>query len=214
MRRLVLLFIFLAVLVIVPFLIWGDFFETQMSLEKLVADLEKSGSWAWAVGMGFLIIDLVLPILGTVVMSALGVVYGWFWGGVLSSIGSIVAGLLAYGLCRKWGRRAGLWIAGESGIEKGEALFSGEIGGWVVSLSRWLPVMPEVVACMAGLVRMPFRRFFLALCCGSIPLGFAFAIIGASGRDRPAMALLLSASIPPVLWLVIKLLHLAKTKKS
>ena len=210
MRRLFLLFFILAVLVIIPFVIWGDYFQNQMSLEKVVTDLEQSGSWAWAVGAGLLIIDLVLPVLGTVIMSALGVVYGWFWGGVIGSLGSILSGLLAYGLCLKWGRSAGKWIAGESGIAKGEALFSGEIGGWVVALSRWLPVMPEVVACMAGLVRMPFRRFFTALCCGSIPLGFAFAVIGATGRDRPGLALLLSASIPPVLWLGIRLLHLAK----
>ncbi len=213
MRRLVLLFLFLAVLVIIPFVIWGDHFENRMSLEKTVDSLEESGRWAWAIGVGLLLIDLVLPILGTVVISALGVVYGWFLGGVIGSIGAIASGLLAYGLCRKWGRKAGLWIAGEEGIRKGETLFSGEIGGWVVALSRWLPVFPEVVACMAGLVNMPFRKFVIALCCGCFPLGFAFAIIGSTGRDRPGLALLLSAAIPPVLWLLVRCLHVMNLKK-
>ena len=204
MRRLLLLFLVLAVLVIVPFLIWGDLFERQMSLEKMVSDLERSGHWAWAVGIGLLTIDLLLPILGTVVMSALGVTYGWFWGGILSTTGAMASGLLAYGLCRKFGRRAGRWIAGEEGIRRGEELFSGSLGGWVVALSRWLPVMPEVVACLAGLVKMPFRKFAIALACGCIPLGFAFAAIGTAGRQNPTLALLLSGSIPPILWLFVK----------
>ncbi|NNE93580.1 MAG: VTT domain-containing protein [Verrucomicrobiales bacterium] len=205
MRRLVLLFFVLAVLVIIPFLIWGDFFERQMSLENMVAELERSGGrWAWAIGIGLLLIDLLLPILGTVVMSALGVVYGWFWGGIFSTIGAMGAGLLAYGLCRNFGRRAGRWIAGEDGMKSGEKLFSGNLGGWVVALSRWLPVMPEVVACLAGLVRMPFRKFVIALACGCVPLGFAFAWIGEAGREKPELALILSATIPPVLWGIVK----------
>ncbi len=77
MKRLLLLFLSLALLVIIPFLIWGDYFQSRMSLEQMVLDLRKTGGWAWLVGIGLLIIDLFLPIPGTVVMSALGLIYGW-----------------------------------------------------------------------------------------------------------------------------------------
>ena len=79
-------------------MIWGDWFEESMSLENTVEWLQSAGSWGWAAGIGLLLIDLLLPVLGTVVMSALGLIYGWWWGGVISAIGSVGAGLLAYGL--------------------------------------------------------------------------------------------------------------------
>ncbi|MDF1656586.1 MAG: VTT domain-containing protein [Verrucomicrobiales bacterium] len=208
MKRLFLLFIILALLVIGPFLIWGAQFEEWMTQENTVAQLQSMGAWAWAVGIGLLVIDLFLPILGTVVMSALGLIYGWFLGGILSAAGSIMAGVLAYVLCRKMGRRAARWLAGDSGLSEGERLFQGETGGWLVALSRWMPVLPEVVACMAGLSKMSFSRFFAALCAGSIPMGFVFAWIGDAGEKTPGMALILSAGLPPVIWGVFRFIYL------
>ncbi|MEC5125792.1 VTT domain-containing protein [Verrucomicrobiales bacterium BCK34] len=213
MKRLLILFFALALLVLIPFLIWGDMLEEKMSLDSTVAWLRSTGSWAWAAGMGLLIIDLFLPILGTVVMSALGLVYGWFLGGLLSALGSIGAGLLAYGLCWKMGRRAAGWLAGEEGLAQGERIFRAETGGWLVALSRWMPLLPEVIACLAGISRMPFRRFFLSLCAGSFPLGFVFAWIGATGNENPWFTLLVSAGLPPVIWLLFRQIYLRKAEK-
>ena len=207
MKRLFLIFLVLATMVIVPFLIWGGQVEESMSLENTVSWLRSTGNWAWAAGIGLLIIDLFLPILGTVVMSALGLVYGWFIGGLLSALGSIAAGLLAYGLAHKLGRKAVLWLTGESGLAEGERLFHGETGGWLVAFSRWMPVLPEVVACLAGITRMPFKRFFAALCAGCFPMGFIFAWIGETGNDQPVITLILSAGLPPLIWGAFRLIY-------
>lgn len=216
MKRLLLLFLVLALLVIIPFMIWGDWFEESMSLENTVEWLQSAGSWGWAAGIGLLLIDLLLPVLGTVVMSALGLIYGWWWGGVISAIGSVGAGLLAYGLCYRLGRKAAVWLAGEKGLEEGERLFGGETGGWLVALSRWMPVLPEVVACMAGISRMPFPRFVAALCAGSIPMGFVFAWIGHAGESQPGLALGLSACLPPIIWAIFRWIYksIARKKQS
>lgn len=216
MKRLLLLFLVLALLVIVPFLIWGDWFEKSMSMENTVEWLRSTESWGWAVGIALLVLDLFLPVFGTVVMSALGFVYGWLLGGIFAAVGSIGAGLVAYGLCFRLGHRAAVWLAGEKGLAEAEHLFEGETGGWLVALSRWMPVLPEVVACMAGISRMPFLRFFGALCVGSVPMGFVFAWIGHSGESSPGLALGLSAGIPPVLWAISRgVFHaLARRKKN
>ncbi|NIP94217.1 MAG: DedA family protein, partial [Akkermansiaceae bacterium] len=72
--------------------------------------------------------DLFLPIPGTVVMSALGYIYGLWLGGLFAALGSILAGLLAYGLCRLLGRGAAEWIAGKEDLAKGEEVFGGSAG--------------------------------------------------------------------------------------
>jgi len=145
----------------------------------------------------------------TIVMSALGLTYGWFIGGCYATLGSFLSGLVAYGLCRIIGRPAALWIAGSEALAKGEALFISH-GGWMVALSRWMPVLPEAVACMAGLVKMELRRFILSLACGSLPVGFAFAGIGALGQQSPGWAITLSALLPILLWLAASRFSLLK----
>ncbi len=69
-------------------------------------------------------------------------------------------------------------------------------------LSRWMPILPEAVSCLAGLTKMRWRTFLIALACGSFPMGFVFAAVGHLGQERPGLALGLSALIPVLLWLV------------
>jgi uncharacterized membrane protein YdjX (TVP38/TMEM64 family) len=211
--RLWLLVTVLLVMILTPFTIWGEWFEKMFDLRGAKAWMESLGPWAWLGGIALLVGDLVLPIPGTVVMSALGLVYGWFWGGVASVAGSMLGGLLAYVLCRKFGHKPAVWLAGEEGLAKAEGLFQSQRGGWLVALSRWLPMLPEAVACLAGLTAMPFRAFFIALLCGSVPLGFAFAAIGAMGVDRPGLALALSALVPVGLYAVAAV-TLRRSKKT
>ena len=195
------LILILLALIIVPFLIWGAEFDRMLSLEGARKWMEQYGSWGWLAGIALMVGDIILPIPNTVVMSALGWMYGWRWGGVICTAGSMLSGIVAYGASRWLGRPAAHWIAGQEALERGEELFS-KGGGWIVALSRSLPVLPEAVACLAGIVRMKGSVFLLALACGSFPLGFTFAAIGHLGHDRPGLALALSVAVPVVLWLL------------
>jgi uncharacterized membrane protein YdjX (TVP38/TMEM64 family) len=180
--------------------LWAD--RLHFNQAGAIAWLRDFGPWAWAAGIILLVSDLVLPVPGTAVMAALGYLYGPALGGLISAIGSFMSGAVAYGLCRITGRRGAAWLIGERDLQRGEDLFT-RIGGWLVAVSRWLPLFPEVIACMAGLVRMPTRIFCLALLCGSVPLGFIYAAVGAAGKDNPTLALSLSAGLPPLLWLLL-----------
>ncbi len=184
-----------------PWLIWGEAFECSFSLVGTLAWLREFGPWAAAAGVGLLVADIALPIPSTIVMSALGATYGFWVGGLLAIVGSMLAGLTAYGLARWAGRPAAIWIAGEDSLVRTEELFA-RGGAWLVLTSRWLPILPEAVACLAGLARMPFRTFFWALTVGSVPLGLTFAWIGTLTEDREGLALALSAGLPIGAWLL------------
>jgi uncharacterized membrane protein YdjX (TVP38/TMEM64 family) len=203
MLRLFWIFIGLALLVLIPFLIWGEGLERIFSQQGAIAWLADYGRWAWAAGMLLLASDLVLPIPATAVMAALGFVYGPLWGGLIGTAGGFLGGALGYGLCRVFGRPLAHRLLGPGDLEQGERLFA-RAGGWLVVLSRWLPIFPEVIACMAGLSRMPLWTFLIALLCGSAPLGFVFAAIGHAGVEHPILAIALSALAPPLLWLVVQ----------
>ena len=140
-----------------------------------------------------------MPVPTTAVMAALGMVYGPVLGGLIATAGSVASGLLGYALSRRLGWPLVVRLLGEKALAEGDRLFA-DLGGWMVALSRWLPVVSEVVACMAGLSRMRFGVFLAALLCGSAPLGFVFASIGEAGAESPLLTLGLSALAPILLW--------------
>ena len=198
--RLAFWFVALAALFLGIWMLWGGRWDEQFTLAGSVNWLESAGRWAWAAGIVLLAGDLFLPVPGTIVISALGLIYGALIGGLIAAAGLMAAGLCGYGLGRLFGERfARRWL-GDMDYEKGKLLFAAG-GGWVVALSRALPILPEVISCTAGLVRMPFRRFVVSLACGSVPMGFLFAAIGQAGREAPGWAFGLSLAVPAVLWL-------------
>jgi uncharacterized membrane protein YdjX (TVP38/TMEM64 family) len=201
--RLLLLFLGLAAIVLIIFFIWGESFVAVFSHEGSIRWLGAYGNWAWAFGVVLLMGDILLPLPATLIMSAIGFIYGPFLGGLISSGGSFLAGAAGYWLCRIIGEGAAKKLLGEKDFERGVNLGKGEIGTWVVVLSRWLPVFPEVVACMAGLARMPATRFHVALLCGSLPMGFTYAYIGHAGVTDPWFAILFSAGLPPLIWFTV-----------
>lgn len=192
---------------------FGQELEETWDVERLAARFEEAKGWAWLLGIGLLLSDLLLPIPGTVVMSALGAVYGFWLGGLFAVIGSMLAGTLGYGIGRFFDERfAKKWL-GEKDFKKGHELFS-ERGSLMVAVSRALPILPEVLACMAGLVRMGFGKFLVALACGSVPMGFLFAWIGTFGVDYPGWGLAFSLGVPAVLWGSVAIWERKKGKES
>ncbi|RJT27256.1 hypothetical protein D3227_36400 [Mesorhizobium waimense] len=84
-------------------------------------------------------------------------------------------------------------------LHKMETLFD-RTGAWAIVLTRSLPYsVPEAIVFLAGLARMPMRKFTIALTVGSVPIAFGFAAIGAGWADQPILALIVSYVLPILL---------------
>lgn len=201
--RLVVIAVALAILFIIPFAIWGEGFARSFSGDAAIAWIRGWGAWGWLAVVGLLMSDLFLPIPSTPVISAAGYLYGTLVGGLLGAAGSFASGMLGYTLSRACGHRIAHRLAGEQTLAENESLFR-RSGPWLVAASRWLPLLPEVISCLAGLTEMPLRTFALALACGSAPMGFIYAAIGATGHQDPKLAMALSLLAPPFLWLIAR----------
>lgn len=197
--RLILLTLALCVFFLLGWWAFGEGLEEAWDVEALAERFRAARGWAWLAGIALLVADLLLPIPGTIVMSALGAVYGVWLGGFIAAAGSMLSGMFGYGVGRFFKEETAKRWLGERDFQKGKSLFR-RGGAWVVAMSRALPIFPEVLACMAGLLRMPFGKFCLALACGSVPMGFLFGWIGALGTDYPGWGLGFSLGVPAVLW--------------
>jgi uncharacterized membrane protein YdjX (TVP38/TMEM64 family) len=172
---------------------------TAQDANDAVLMLRKYDAWAWAVGIALIWADLVLPVPQTVVIAALGVIYGTVLGGLLGSVGLVTGGLLGYVLMLTSARHLLRRFVGRQSLDKMESLFE-RGGAWAIVLTRSLPYsIPETMVFLAGLAGMPTRKFTAALAVGSIPTAFAFAAIGAGWADQPILALVVSYVLPILL---------------
>jgi uncharacterized membrane protein YdjX (TVP38/TMEM64 family) len=172
---------------------------TPQDANEAVIMLRKYDAWAWAAGIVLIWADLVLPVPQTVVIAALGIVYGTVLGGLLGAVGLITGGLLGYVLMRTSARRMLQRFAGPRSLHRMEGLFE-RAGAWAIVLTRSLPYsIPEAVVFLAGIAGMPIGRFGAALAVGSLPTAFVFAAIGAGWADQPILALAVSYVLPILL---------------
>jgi uncharacterized membrane protein YdjX (TVP38/TMEM64 family) len=172
---------------------------TPQEANDAVLILRKYESWAWAAGIVLIWADLVLPVPQTVVIAALGVVYGTALGGLLGSVGQITGGLLGYVLMLTSARRMVKRFVGPQPLNRMESLFE-RSGAWAIVLTRSLPYsIPEAMVFLAGLAGMPTTKFTAALALGSVPTAFVFAAIGAGWADQPILALVVSYVLPILL---------------
>jgi uncharacterized membrane protein YdjX (TVP38/TMEM64 family) len=199
------LYIIIAVVValtLVPTLILDDEIDAAFAGEAGLERLRSFGAWAWLVGIGLIVSDLVLPVPSTAVISGLGMLYGPWLGGLVGGIGSTAAGLVAYSV--------GRWIGGPAlrlfiGPEEMARLprFFARHGLWAIAVSRWMPLLPEALCALAGTAHMRILPFLAALSCGSFAMGFAFGFLGVYYVDRPVAGLLISALVPLVIWPIV-----------
>lgn len=193
--RVLVIFMALALILLVLFVLFGERFE-QVDYSKWFTELRP---YAWAIAIGLLVSDLVLPIPATGVMAALGSVYGVFAGAVIGATGSALSAAAAYWLARALGQRGTRLIASGDEIDRFRRTFE-RWGGAAIVISRTLPILPEVLGVLAGLARMQFKKFMAAVLLGTVPTAAIFAYIGAASVKNPAAGIIFAVVIPLAIW--------------
>jgi uncharacterized membrane protein YdjX (TVP38/TMEM64 family) len=203
--RLFMLVACLIALSAIPALIFGNQIDTGAVLEFF----RSESLWISLLGVAAISVDLVVPFPAHAIMTSFGMTQGWFVGGLLGSAGTFTAGILAYWLCRLLGQRAVSFIAGDGNVARLASFFN-RYGLWSIAVSRWIPVVPEVVSSLAGATRMPYSRFLTGNLIGSLSVGFAYAALG-SMSIVPAYILFTISVAVPVLMFAMFSLFLARS---
>lgn len=128
-------------------------------------------------GIGLLIADVVAPVPSSIIMFVNGTLFGPVWGSLLSAAGGMGAAFAGYWIGSR-GERAGKRWMGEESLARAN-LFFRNYGMIAVIVSRPVPVLAEAVSIIAGMSRMPGRKFFFAALLGLLPTVIVYAIAGA-----------------------------------
>lgn len=142
---------------------------------------------------------IAVPTLTICILS--GYFLGWLTGGLASTAGMMLAGVVGYWICWNIGPKLLIRIYKDpKKLEEMQNIFS-EHSTSVILMCRAMPILPEVVSCMAGANKMSFIRFIAFYSITTIPYAFIAAYAGSkSSLTNPTPAILTAIGISIVLW--------------
>lgn len=157
-----------------------------------------------AIGIGLLVIDVLLPVPSSLIMTGHGAVFGWALGATLSLVGSVLAAIVAFWI----GRRGGPLLEKLVGTEERERADTMLVkwGVLAIILTRPLPMLAETAALLAGASPMRWRTLLLGATLGNIAPALLYAITGATAASVSSSVLIfgLVVGISGLFWWIAR----------
>lgn len=152
--------------------------------------------------VGLLWLDLFIAVPTLTVLLLSGYFLGHTLGFVAGISGLLIAGFCGYGISLKiGGDLLDKLIKDKQKINETTNSFK-QHGFVMIVLSRALPVLPEVSACLAGITKMPSSQFIFAWCLSSIPYAYIATYAGSiSSLNNPKPAIFAALGLSGCLWL-------------
>ncbi len=137
------------------------------------------GPWAPLVsGLLMILQAIIAPLPAFVITIANGMLFGCWWGGLLSWISAMAAALVCFYIATNLGRPAVERIVSKKGLLLAEKFFK-NYGIHAIIFARLIPFVPfDPISYGAGLTRMPIRNFAFATGLGMVPGTIAYSWLG------------------------------------
>lgn len=200
--RTIALFLIVALLIIIPYLIWGA------RIDQWAADLIKEGQahpfYIGAILALLLASDIVLPVPSCIISAACGLTLGFTYGTLASFIGMSICCLLGYTMGRlSTGSAKRLLGERESAQLRS---FHRKYGLWLLLALRPVPILAEASILFSGIVRMPFKKTMVIASIGNLAVSALYAAVGAYGemRERTFAAFVISTLLAGAMMLLAR----------
>lgn len=181
-----LIFIIIIVISISIYFIWKteimSLYHTlnQGESSDIVSMIRSWGIWAPILSIILMILQAIIaPIPSFLITGANGIVFGVFWGIVISWIGAMFGAAITYYLARLLGEEFVKKKEKNSNLLKMVSEMSDKKGYKVVFIARLLPFISfDFISYAAGLSTMKAWKFFLATALGMIPGTILYVFFG------------------------------------
>jgi uncharacterized membrane protein YdjX (TVP38/TMEM64 family) len=199
----------LVVLVLASVAVWGVILGMpavpgfELSVEAVERTIQSWGMWGVAGAILLMVLHSFVPFPAEIVAMANGMLYGPFWGTVITWTGAMLGAWLAFGLARWLGRPFVHAVIAKRQHEKLDEWVARQ-GGGVLLLSRFVPVISfNLINYAAGLTAISWWTFTWATALGILPLTFLMVQMGDglwSGETGAWLWLLLAALGAWLVW--------------
>lgn len=162
--------------ILVPFALVGPSLESWAA--TLVNDVRGHRILVATVIALLLAVDVVLPIPSSILSTVAGALLGFLPGTLVSLAGMTIGCVGGYWLGRTGGRGAARSVVGDRELGRLGAA-AGRYGAATIVLTRAVPVLAEAATIVAGMSRMPARRFYVVVVMANAGVSAAYAAVGA-----------------------------------
>lgn len=149
---------------------------------ELVRDyLLSFGFWAPVVsGLLMVFQSIIAPLPAFVITFANGLLFGVFWGTILSWSSSMIGAAVCFYIARLFGRPVVEKLVGGQSLQFTDNFFK-RYGKYAIFLARLIPVISfDVVSYAGGLTSVGFWEFFIATGLGQLPATIVYSYLGHS----------------------------------
>ncbi len=182
---------------------WWMLGDEGRSVEGFEEMVDSWGPWGVAASIGLMVLHSFVPFPAEFLALANGMLFGAFWGTVITWTGAMLGAYLAFGLSRVLGRPfVELMVSGDH-LSRLDG-WTRRQGGGMLFLSRFLPVISfNLINYAAGLTNVSWFTFTWATGLGILPLTTLMVVMGdqAGNLTWPTWLALLAAGV--VLWWLV-----------
>jgi uncharacterized membrane protein YdjX (TVP38/TMEM64 family) len=179
---------------------WDD----NLTVPAIEATIRSWGMWGVAASIGLMVAHSFVPFPAELIAFANGMVYGPFWGTVITWSGAMLGAFAAFGVARALGRPFVEGLVARRDWQNLDDWTARE--GWQVLLTgRFIPVIAfNLINYAAGLTRISWWTFTWTTGLGILPLTTLFVVMGdkIESLGWTSWTLLLAGGL--LLWLVLR----------
>jgi uncharacterized membrane protein YdjX (TVP38/TMEM64 family) len=169
--------------------VWGTLeFDFAMNVDTAVRQIRAWGMWGVAASIGLMVAHSFLPFPAEIIACANGILYGAFWGGLITWIGAMLGATLTFGLVRRLGRPFVERMVSSRNLQR-IPLWPRERDAAVLLTARLIPVIAfNLINYIAALTRISWWSFLWATGLGILPLIVLLSILGEQMLSLPLWA--------------------------
>lgn len=180
----------------------------HFSITGVIELIKSFGFLGVGASIGLMAIHSFVPFPAEFVAIANGMIFGPFWGTVVTWVGAMIGALSAFGLVRLLGRPFVDRMLTKKNIQRVDE-WTARYGGEMILISRFIPVISfNLINYVGGLTRISWWKFAWTTGLGILPMTLLMVVMGEQIKNLPWWVWLLLLGIGlGMLWLVQRSFH-------
>ena len=151
----------------------------ENTIEGMVAQIRSWGPWAALGSIALMVVHSFLPLPAEIITLANGMVFGPFWGTVITWVGAMLGAISTFGLARMLGRPFVYRMLSESQLHR-LSEWSSARGDMALLIGRLIPLIAfNLLNYSAALTDISWWTFIWATGLGILPLTILLNVFGA-----------------------------------
>ena len=186
-------------------MVWATIsWQPGITIDGFVELIRSWGMWGVALSIALMVLHSFVPVPAELLACANGMVYGAYWGTLITWVGAMLGASVAFALARRFGRPLVERLVHRRNWQELDQWT--ESHGWMpLLISRFVPVIAfNLINYAAGLTRVGWWQFIWTTGIGILPLTVAMVVFGDNFSSMGWQSWIALAAFALASWFVLR----------